>query len=278
MTPGAALRGEAARSLSRIVFEGTSLRAEIAAVAPRIADPRDRALLSASLFAATRWWLRYDAALAALLEKPLPAKARDVRALLAIGFAQIAALGVPEYAVVASSVDAARALGQPHLSGLVNAVLRRFVRERGALDAKLDRDDVTRTAHPRWLIDALRRDWPDDAERILDANNREARLMLRVNVRRGDRAALLGMLEAGGVEAAADVDLPDAIVLAESADVTRLPGYAEGRFSVQDGSAQRVADLVAPADGMRVLDACAAPGGKAAHLLERADIELVAID
>ena len=108
MTPGAAVRAEAARSISRIVFDGISLRAEIAAAAPRIADPRDRALLSASLFSATRWWLRYEAALAMLLEKPLPAKVRDVRALLALGFAQIAALGLPDYAVVASCVDAAR--------------------------------------------------------------------------------------------------------------------------------------------------------------------------
>jgi 16S rRNA (cytosine967-C5)-methyltransferase len=278
VTPGAAVRAEAARSLSRIVFDGISLRAEIAAAAPRFADPRDRALLSASLFAATRWWLRYDAALALLLERPLPAKAREVRALLVLGFAQIAALGLPDYAVVASSVDAARTLGQPHLGGLVNALLRRSVRERDAIEAKLDRDDVTRTAHPRWLIDALRRDWPDDADAILDANNREAPPTLRVNIRRGDRATLLGMLEAHGIEAAAHGELPDAIVLAESTDVTRLPGYAEGRFSVQDGAAQRVADLVAPVDGMRVLDACAAPGGKAAHLLDRADIELVAID
>jgi 16S rRNA (cytosine967-C5)-methyltransferase len=278
VTPGAAVRADAARSLSRIVFDGISLRAEIAAAAPRIADPRDRALLSASLFSATRWWLRYEAALAMLLEKPLPAKARDVRALLVLGFAQIAALGLPDYAVVASCVDAARTLGHPHLVGLVNALLRRFVRERDAIEAKLDRDDVARTAHPRWLIDALRRDWPDEADVILDANNREAPPTLRVNIRRGDRATLLGMLEAHGVEAAPHAVLADAIVLAESTDVTRLPGYAEGRLSVQDGAAQRVADLVAPAEGMRVLDACAAPGGKAAHLLERADIDLVAID
>ena len=278
MNPGAALRGEAARALARGVFDGVSLRAALAESTPRFTDPRDRALLSASLFAATRWWLRLDAALALLLEKPLPPKAREVRALLVVAAAQIAVLGMPDYAVVASSVDAVRSLGHPRHGGLVNAVLRRFVRERADIEAALDRDDVTRTAHPRWLIDALRADWPDDLDAILAANNREAPLTLRVNRRRGDRAALLDRLRAGGMAADAHADLADAIVLERSGDVTHFPGYAEGLFSVQDGAAQRVADLLDLADGQRVLDACAAPGGKAAHLLERADLDLVALD
>ena len=278
MNPGAALRGEAARALARIVFDGVSLRIALAETAPRFADARDRALLSASLFAATRWWLRLDAALAMLLEKPLPPKLRDVRALLVIALAQIAVLGLPDYAVVASSVDAARAFGHPRHGGLVNAVLRRFVRERAQIDAKLDRDEVTRTAHPRWLIDALRRDWPDAIDTILDANNREASLTLRVNRRRATRDDLIERLLAGGIAADPHADLADAVVLERSGDVTQFPGYAEGLFSVQDGAAQRVADLIDLADGQRVLDACAAPGGKAAHVLERADVELVALD
>jgi 16S rRNA (cytosine967-C5)-methyltransferase len=278
VNPGAALRGEAARALARVVFDGTSLRVALAETAPRFADARDRALLSATLFVATRWWLRLDAALAELLEKPLPPKAREIRALLAVGFAQIAVLQMPDYAVVASCVDATRTLGQPHYSGLVNALLRRFGRERSALDARLDRDDVTRTAHPRWLIDALRRDWPEDADAMLDANNREAPLTLRVNRRRCDAAILLERLLAGGIAASAHADITDAIVLERSTDVTALPGYAEGFFSVQDGAAQRVVELLDPAVGQRVLDACAAPGGKAAHLLEHADVDLVALD
>ena len=278
MNPGAALRAAAAKALARIVFDGVSLRAALAAATPEFADPRDRALLSASLFASARWWLRLDAALAMLLEKPLPPKARDVRALLVVGLAQIDALDMPDYAVVASCVDAARQLGHANYAGLVNALLRRFTRERAALDAKLDADVVTSTAHPRWLVDALRRDWPDDVGAILDANNTEAPLTLRVNRRRTDRATLLQRLAGADVEASPHDDLADAILLAESTDVTRLPGYAEGLFSVQDGSAQRVADVLDLRDGLRVLDACAAPGGKAAHALERADVELLALD
>ena len=276
--PGAALRAEAARALSRVVFDGVSLRAALATAQPRIADPRDRALLAALLFAASRWWLRLDAALAALTEKPLPAKARETRALLVIALAELAVLDHADYAAVASCVDAVRVLGQPQYAGLANAVLRRFQRERVALEASLDADLTTRTAHPRWLIDALLHDWPVQAMAILAANNVEAPLTLRVNRRRGSVEPLLQQLQAAGVTAAAHAQLPDAIVLAHSTDVTRLPGYAEGAFSVQDGAAQRVADLLDLAAGQRVLDACAAPGGKTAHLLERADVEMLALD
>jgi len=276
--PGAAVRAEAARALARVVFDGVSLRGVLAEANPRIADARDRALLAASLFAASRWWLRFNPAIDALTEKPLPPKAREVRALLVVGMSQLGVLGLAEYAVVGSCVDAVRTLGQPHYAGLVNAVLRRFLRERAALDARLDRDAVTRHAHPRWLIEAFERDWPAQTEAILAANNREAPLTLRVNRRRGSRDTLLQKLREADIEASAPADLPDAIVLADSTDVTRLPGYLEGEFSVQDGAAQRVVELLDPVDGQRVLDACAAPGGKAAHLLEHARIDLLALD
>jgi 16S rRNA (cytosine967-C5)-methyltransferase len=278
VAPGAALRADAARSLARVALDGVSLRVALAEANPRVADPRDRALFAASLFESSRWWLRFDAALARLLEKPLPPKARDVRALLVLAFAQLAVLGLPEYAVVAASVEAVRALGQPQYAGLANALLRRFLRERATLDAELDRDPVSRHAHPRWLIDAIERDWPEQATAILGANNREAPPTLRVNRRRTTREALLARFAEADVVAHAPDGLADALVLGESADVTRLPGYADGAFSVQDGAAQRVAELLAPAAGMRVLDACAAPGGKSAHLLECADIDLLALD
>lgn len=275
---GATLRAEAARALARIVFDGQSLRAAFDARAARISDPRDRALLSALLHGGARWWLRHDAALARLMERPLPPKAREIRTLFVLGFIQLDVLGMPDYAVVAACVDAARVLGHPRHAGLVNAVLRRFLRERTALLGELDADVVTRHAHPRWLVDALAADWPDESESILAANNREAPLVLRVNRRRGERAALAERLAAAGIAAQAPDDLADALVLAESADVSRLPGYAEGLFSVQDGAAQRVVDLLDLADGQRVLDACAAPGGKSAHMLERANVDLVALD
>ncbi len=277
-TAGAPLRAEAARALARVVFDGTSLRPALAAAHPRVADPRDRALLAALLFESSRWWLRYDAALALLLGKPLAPSAREVRALLVLGLVQVEVLQLAPHAVVAASVGAARLLGHPRHAGLVNAVLRRFLRERDAIVAQLDQDDVTRSAHPRWLLDAIARDWPAHAAAIIEGGNREAPLTLRANRRRTTPDALRLRLQEAGVEASPLAGAADALVLAHGADVTRLPGYAEGAFSVQDGAAQRVADVLDAVAGQRVLDACAAPGGKAAHLLERADLQLVALD
>jgi 16S rRNA (cytosine967-C5)-methyltransferase len=152
------------------------------------------------------------------------------------------------------------------------------MRERVALGEDLERDPVPRTAHPRWLVDAIARDWPGQSDTILAANNEQAPLTLRVNRRRGDRDSLRESFSAAGIEGEPHPQLPDALILPHGGEISRLPGYAEGLFSVQDGAAQRVADLIAPTPGQRVLDACAAPGGKAAHLLERADIDLLAID
>ncbi|MDR2013355.1 MAG: 16S rRNA (cytosine(967)-C(5))-methyltransferase RsmB [Rhodanobacter sp.] len=277
LAAGATLRAEAARALARIVFGGRSLRTVLADT-PRMPDRRDHALHAASLFAATRWWLRLNPALDMLTNKPLPPPAREVRALLVIGLAQRVVLDLPDYAVVATCVEAARRLGQPRYAGLTNAVLRNFLRERAALDARLDQEPITRYAHPRWLIEAIRREWPDHAEAILTANNHEASPTLRVNTRRATRDALLARWRDADIAASAHVELPDAIVLPQSTDVTQLPGYAEGLFSVQDGAAQRVADLLDLRDGQRVLDACAAPGGKSTHILERAAVDLLALD
>jgi 16S rRNA (cytosine967-C5)-methyltransferase len=274
---GAEVRALAARSLARVVA-GESLRSAFAAVAPRLQDARDRALLSNLLHEGARWWLRYDAAVDRLLERPLREREAQAHALLVLGLVQLDILSLPEYAAVAATVDAMRALHRPKFAGLANALLRRWLREREAIAAQLDRDEVTRTAHPRWLIGALRRDYPQDIEAVLAANNHVAPLWLRANRRRTTRAALLEKFAAVGIAAEAAAQLDDAIVLAESTDVTRLPGYAEGEFSVQDGAAQWAATLLDARDGQRVLDACAAPGGKSVHILELANARLVALD
>lgn len=275
--PGALVRADAARLLARVVLDGVSLRAALEARSTR-GDARDRALLAATLYASSRWWLRFEAMLGPLLERPLPAKAREIRALLVLGMVQIDIMQMPEYAVVAACVDATRLLGQPRLAGLVNAVLRRFLRERMTLRERADADEVSRHAHPRWMIERLRADWPRDAEAILAANNCEAPLTLRVNRRRCQRESLLERLAFEGVKAQIPGHLADGVLLDESTDVSRLPGFAEGHFSVQDGAAQQAVDLIGLAPGQRVLDACAAPGGKTAHMLERADIEVTALD
>ena len=271
-------RALAATALAEIALRGTSLREAMERHASKLPDPRDRALLMALLSEGARWWLRFDPALDRLLEQPLRRKEPAVHALLVLGLVQLEILQLSDYAAVAATVEATRALKRPRLAGLVNAVLRRWQRERIELLAALDAVPATRHAHPAWLAGAIARDWPAQAEAVLAADNREPPLMLRANRRRSTREALLERLRVDGQTAEPHPWLADAIVLPHSGDVTRLPGFVEGLFAVQDGAAQAAADLLDVRPGQRVLDACAAPGGKACHLLERTDLELTALD
>jgi 16S rRNA (cytosine967-C5)-methyltransferase len=271
-------RARAAEVLAAVALHGASLREQLRPAQARLPDSRDRALLTALANEGARWWQRFDPALDGLLQQPLRKREPVLHALLVLGLVQLEILQLPPHAAVATTVDATRALGRGGFAKLVNAILRGWLRERTALDVRLDANITTRSAHPRWLLDALREDWPEHTDAILAANNAPSPPMLRVNTRRATRDAVLASLVHAGVEARAHAFLRDAIVLAANTDITRLPGFAAGQFSVQDGAAQCAADLLDLRDGLRVLDACAAPGGKACHLLERADAQLVALD
>ena len=272
------VRALAAQALAQVALRGVSLREAMERHAQRLPDSRDRALLMALVSDGARWWPRFDAALDRLLEQPLRKKAPVVHALLVLGLVQLEVLELADYAAVAATVEAVRALKRPQFAGLVNAVLRRWQRERATHLAALDAQPETRHAHPRWLAEAIARDWPAQAEAVLAADNREPPLMLRANRRHGTREALVERLRLDGQTAEPHSWLADAIVLPHSTDVTRLPGFDDGAFAVQDGAAQIAADLADLRGGLRVLDACAAPGGKACHLLERAEIDLTALD
>ncbi|MGB3837926.1 MAG: transcription antitermination factor NusB, partial [Rhodanobacter sp.] len=143
-------RALAARGLAEIALRGASLREVMERNAPRLADPRDRALLMALLSEGARWWLRFDPAIDGLLEKSLRPKDPAVHALLVLGLVQLEILELQDYAAVAATVEAVRALKRPQLAGLVNAVLRRWQRERTARLAALDANPATRHAHPAW--------------------------------------------------------------------------------------------------------------------------------
>jgi 16S rRNA (cytosine967-C5)-methyltransferase len=270
--PGVASRVAATRVLDAVLHRGRSLRGELATALPALPDPRDRALVEAIVFAALRQRTRYDAALAAWVPKPLGRRDAVLRALLLAGMAQLDALGLPAHAAVASTVDAARVLGHAHQSGLVNALLRRALRE------PLPAGDPA-AAWPAWLLQQLRTDWPEDIEQILLASMQAAPLWLRVNTQRISVDACRQRLHDSRIEAVADPRCPDGLRVDAPVPVSALPGFADGELSVQDGSAQLVADALAPARGARVLDACAAPGGKAAHLLERdPSLRMLALD
>jgi 16S rRNA (cytosine967-C5)-methyltransferase len=272
MSSGAAPRAIAASVLDAVLYRGRSLKAELATALPPLVDPRDRALVEAICFAVLRQPARFEAALDAFLSRPLPKRDARVRALLLVGFAQLDPLGLPAHAAVAATVEAARMLGHDHQAGLVNALLRRAQRE------GLPAGDPH--AHwPQWLRAQLQRDWGDESEAILAASAVAAPLWLRVNARRGRRDEYAARLTAAGIDTSIDATLPDALRLDSPVPVAQLPDFDGGAVSVQDASAQRVADALAPPPGARVLDACAAPGGKAAHLLERdPELQLVAVE
>jgi len=269
---GAVTRVAAARVLDAVLHQGRSLKAELAQALPKIADPRDRALVEAIVFAALRQRARYDAALAAWMPKPPGKRDAPLRALLHAGFAQLDALGLPAHAAVGETVEAARALGRAHQAGLVNALLRRAARD------GLPVGDPA-AAWPPWLLQRLQRDWPRQVDAIVQASAQPGPLWLRVNRRQGSVEACRARLRDSQIEAVPDPLLADALRIDVSVPVSALPGFADGDLSVQDGSAQLVADALSPTPGARVLDACAAPGGKAAHLLERdASLQLTALE
>ena len=271
-------RALAAEVLADVALRGMSLRDRLQPAQAKLPDPRDRAFLTALCNEGARWWLRFDKAFDTLLQQPLRKRDPLLHALLVLGLVQLEILQLPPHAAVAATVEATRTLGRGGFAKLANAVLRRWLREREALNVRLDAQRQTRSAHPHWLIDAFARDWPEHVDAILAANNQSSPPMLRVNARRATRDRMLAALAQGDIEAQPHAFLRDGIVLAANTDVTRLPGFAEGHFSVQDGAAQCAADLMDLCDGLRVLDACAAPGGKACHMLERADVRLLALD
>ena len=255
---------------------GRSLDAELRAVWSRgSAPPRDaRAALQDMCYGTLRFLGQIDAILTQLLEKPL--KSERLRDLLRIALYQLIHTRAAPHAVVDHAVTASATLGQPAAKGLVNAVLRNFLRRRDALLEEARRTDVGRYSHPQWWIDKLRGLYPEDYETILQHANGHPPLTLRVNVRATGVDTYLERLESVGVHA---THLGGAaIALERPMPVERIPGFAEGLVSVQDAAAQHAAILLAAEPGMRVLDACAAPGGKTAHLLELADLDLTALD
>ena len=226
-----------------------------------------------------RWWSRCEALVAPLLTRSPQQTAPLLRALLCVAVHQLQHSRNPPESTVSAAVNAARLAGLGHAAALVNAVLRRFLRERDALTAAADLEPAARHAHPQWLVDALHAAWPDCWEALLAANNAHPPLTLRVDVARVPRDEYLRQLEQAGLAAQPVPWLPTAVTMVKPVAVERLPLFREGLVSVQDASAQLAARLLAPRDGERVLDACAAPGGKSGALLELAPgLRLTAVD
>ncbi|MBV6476385.1 MAG: Ribosomal RNA small subunit methyltransferase B [Rhodocyclaceae bacterium] len=235
--------------------------------------PGQRGAVQDLAYGALRRFGRDDFHLARLMQKP---PAAPVRALLLVALARLAVRPEEAHTVVDQAVEAAGALQRGKFKALVNGVLRNFLRRRAELEAAAGEDEAARWQHPRWWIARLRREHPGEWQSILDAGNGRPPMTLRVNRRRVAETDFLARLLAADIEARPLEG--GAIRLARPLPVERLSGFAEGLCSVQDAGAQRAAALLDVHDGQRVLDACAAPGGKTAHILERAAVELLALD
>ena len=260
----------------RRVLEGATLGAALAAVSAGedAAGGRRHALVRELAYGTLRHWGTLDALTRLVATKPLSDPL--LACLVAIALYQLGHTRAPPFAVVSHAVDNAATIARPAAKTLVNALLRRYLRERDALHAAVRADPVARWSYPRWWIDRIRAEQPAAWQAILEAGNERPPLALRVNARVTGREALLARFAASGINA-----LPAGnagIMVVAPRDVAALPGYAEGAFSVQDLGAQLAAPLLRPENGMRVLDACAAPGGKATHVAELADVEIVALD
>ncbi|MCK9637034.1 MAG: 16S rRNA (cytosine(967)-C(5))-methyltransferase RsmB [Methylobacter tundripaludum] len=266
----------AARVLSRVLQDGQSLTAALDNAFPAIESGKDRAFIQALCYGVCRQFHRLDFILSQLLDKPL--KDADVKALALVGLYQLKFMRVKPHAAVSETVLAARK--KPWAKSLINAVLRTYLREQEGLEHKADKFQAAALSHPDWLIKQIERDWPEQALNIFLENNRQPPMVLRVNLAKTSRESYLQRLTGQDIAAQAVSFCPSAIRLDKPAPVELLPGFADGLVSVQDAAAQLAAGLLDVRPGQRVLDVCAAPGGKAAHILEtQLQLkELVAVD
>lgn len=277
---GARVRAVAAKLNAAIVRDGRTLDSVLAE--PAGLPERDLPLLRALLYGSIRWHHRLAWQLERLLTRQLGRSRRDAElaALIRLGLFQLQWLRVPDHAAVSATVDAAAIIGAGQRRGLVNAVLRRFRREERQLDAAMAGSPEAFRSHPRWLIDAIEKDWKGRAGEILTANNAQPPMWLRVNTCRVGVDEYAATLTESGHSAQRDDTAPAALLLDEPVPAASLPGYADGLVSVQDAAAQLAAAYLDLRPGQRVLDACAAPGGKTAHMLESCPdlAEVVALD
>lgn len=257
-------RAAAAHILAAVVA-GETLDRVIARVEPSVRE-RDRALLRELCYGSLRWHVQLAALIKPLLQKPLKARDSDIEQLLVVGAYQLLHTRIPAHAAINSVVEASRHLQKNWAAGLINAVMRKIQRESEERLAQLAPSQ--RTAHPQWFWETIRKAWPHSAEPIFAANNAHPPMCLRVNSLRSGRDEYLQLLSAQGINASACEVSVSGLTLEQPCAVDALPGFNDGVVSVQDEAAQLAAFLLDVQSNQRVLDACCAPGGKTAHILE----------
>ncbi len=270
-------RAFAARAVSAVVDEGKSLNEALGD--RQSLDPRDSALVQELTYGTLREYWSLRAIADEKMTRSLKSKDGDVLALLLVGLYQLRSTRVKTHAAVSETVDGANDLGKTWARGFINAILRGELRDpTPAPDRECDAESYWN--HPQWLIESLEADWPRQSDSIMQAANTQSPMVLRVNSARTTAAEYLQELHTADIKADTVDDAADAIELEQPVAVQRLPGFENGVVSVQDVCAQMAVDALGPLPGERILDACAAPGGKTGHILERCagNVEVTAID
>lgn len=260
-------RALAAQVLLDVVDEQKSLTSALAYFSKQGLE-QDKPLLQSLCFGTCRYFFSVNALSKILLDKPLPESARPIQALLWVGLYQLAHSNISEHAAINETVEACEQLKLGKFKGVLNAILRRFQREKTDLMAGLKSSDVTRYEHPKWFIKLLKKNWPDHWQDICEQGNQQAPLCLRNNDLSQNRSEYLQTLLDSEIKAIKGKHALTSIYLEQACDVTQLPGFSEASCSVQDEAAQLAAALLDPQKGERILDACSAPGGKTCHILE----------
>jgi 16S rRNA (cytosine967-C5)-methyltransferase len=273
-------RVAAAKVLRDVIDSGESLTKALPKGLCLVSDTKQHALVQELSYGVLRWLPRLDAIATLLLEKPLRSRDRDIYCLLLVGFYQLIYLRVPDHAAISETVAAARQLKKDWATKLINAVLRNLQRNTEQIIHKADAHESARLAHPEWLLNILKNDWPEHWQGVVAANNCYPPMTLRVNEIKISRNQYLDKLAKIECKAQPSAFTQQGIDLNIPMDVKKLPGFEAGEISVQDAAAQQATALLELKPQQRVLDVCAAPGGKTAHILETEPQlkELVAIE
>ena len=255
----------AIKILSRVMQKGESLSTAIPKEIKNL-DERDRPLVQALVYGVLRWRWQLDSILSKYIKKPLRSKDQDVYIILMLGVFQLLWMRTPDYAVVDAAVKSSLKIKKKWAKGFINAILRQIIREREEINYK--ENSEAEFSHPQWLIDNIKKDWPENWQQILTQANEEAPMTLRIDTKQISLTDYMQQLNEVELDGQVIDAVSTALVLEQASDVFRLPGFEEGKVSVQDGAAQLAAHLIQLEPEQKVLDACAAPGGKTAHMLQ----------
>ncbi|WOZ77895.1 16S rRNA (cytosine(967)-C(5))-methyltransferase RsmB [Kosakonia sacchari] len=271
------LRSMAAQAVEQVMEQGQSLSNILPPLQQKVSD-KDKALLQELCFGVLRVLPQLDWLINKLMSRPMTGKQRTVHYLIMVGFYQLLHTRIPAHAALAETVEGAVVIKRPQLKGLINGVLRQFQRQQEELLAEFAQSE-NHFLFPKWLLNRVQKAYPHHWQHIVEASNQRPPMWLRVNRQHNSRDSWLALLEEAGLQGSPHPDYPDAVRLASPASVTALPGFAEGWVTVQDASAQGCIAFLTPKNGERILDLCAAPGGKTTHILEAApEASVLAVD